>query len=84
MPTTKGTFHNTENGWVNTTAGSWTANPKLENYSVFSVKWGPAIRAFTEANETDDSNAETSIKYKSHLYMYFGRDRLWQRAAAFD
>lgn len=74
VPMTKGTFHNTENGWVNTTAGNWSANPKLENYSVFSVKWGPARHAFTRQGET-----EQSIVGKSHLYMYFGVDRLFSR-----
>lgn len=74
VPTTKGTFHNTENGWVNTTAGGWTSDPKLENYSVFSVKWGPVRNIFAAAGETAES-----VKGKSHLYMYFGPDRLQSR-----
>jgi len=28
VPTTKGNFQNTANGWINTTPGGWKANPR--------------------------------------------------------
>ena len=74
VPTTKGTFQNTGNGTIDTTTGGWSATSKVENYSIFSVKWGPARHAFTRQGETAQS-----IVGKSHLYMYFGVDRLFSR-----
>lgn len=74
VPTTKGTFQNTGNGTVDTTTGGWSATSKVENYPVFSVKWGPARKAFTRQGETAQN-----IVGKSHLYIYFGVDRLFSR-----
>ena len=76
VPTTKGTFQNTGNGTVDTTTGGWSATSKVENYPVFSVKWGPARKVFTRQGETAQN-----IVGKSHLYIYFGVDRLFSRDA---
>ena len=79
VPTTKGTFANTADGWINTSSGGWSANPRRENYSLFSVKWGPATQAFSETGET-----AASIEGRSHLYMYLGVDRCASRHLRMD
>lgn len=74
VPTTKGTFQDTGHGWIDTTSGGWKASPNSSNFPVFSVKWGPARKVFTRQGETAEG-----IVGKSHLYIYFGVDRLFSR-----